>query len=144
MTSLGGRGTSDRDHAVVELEPGDIRRRALHDVIDRRIRWDARTCLVELARRERHTEAAELALGVLPKMLVAGRWQERRVGVEVVQHAASGVVEQPLLVDGIDIVRLHGRQRLRERIEGLESRDITRHGARDDPGRDDGAGHERG
>ena len=44
--------------------------------------------------------------------------------IEVVQHAALRVVEQLLLVDGIDVAVLDRGQRLRERVQRLEPRNV--------------------
>ena len=73
--------------------PGDVGRRARHDLVDDRVRRHARARVVDLAGRQRDADAAELALGVLAQVLVAARRQERRVRIEVVEHAARGVVD---------------------------------------------------
>jgi hypothetical protein len=119
-------------------------RGSAHDLVDRGIRRHARARLVDLAGRERDAHAAKLALGVLADPLVAGRRQERRVRIEIVKHAARGVVEQLALIGGVDVVGLDRGKRLGERVERLEPRNVgPRHSVGKDRRRDCGSGEER-
>ena len=111
---LGHFGRTDRDDLVSGSDPGSIRRGPL----DGGHNFDEAV----LALGDLDSEAVELAAGIDLHFAVGLGAHERRVGVELTEHAPHSAADQHPFVDRLDIVLAHECQNTREQAQILVSR----------------------
>ena len=112
---LGG-GVADLDDQVTGLDAGLGRRGAL----DGRDHLDEAVLGADL-----DAQAAELALGVDLQLLEGVLVQIGRVRIQPGEHAADGVGDQLVVLDGLDVVGLDGAEDFAELAKLVQRKDVA-------------------